>query len=167
GPRVPVLDPRRRGGVLGRLPGVLLENRLRAHVRIRAHVPRDLERIARFHGVLVAVRDDGDEVVVHDRPDVTLDALRSAVVHRLVLAALAGGRVGDLRVDHVRQERVDAEFGPAVGLLRDVQTLDPLADDLVLARLLALDLLEVVLRQRPRDGDPRADPTVPHRPPGR
>src|SRR5438093_898854 len=138
-----------------------------ADAGIGARVPGDPERVTRPHRVVVGVRHHGHHVVGHDRLDPALHLPRPGVIDGRMLAPLARRGVGDLRVDHPRKKCVDPELRLARHLLRDVQARDPLPDDPVLARLLELDLLEVLLGEGPRDRDLRDDLSVRHRPSGR
>ena len=155
---VPALQ---RGVVLGLAE--LGEDRLRRDRGVRARVPGDLERVARLHRGLVARRHHGDEVGQRDGRHVALHALGRAVVNGGARGALARRRIGDLGVDHVGQERVDAELGLAGDLLGDVQARRPLADHAVVGRLLERDLLEVVLAEGLRDGHALDDLAVAER----
>ena len=163
---VTLLVPRGRVGVVLGLRE-LGEDRLGAHVGVRSRVPGDLEGIARLHRGLVGGGHHRHQLRQRDRCDVALHPLRPAVVHGGARGALSHGRIGHLGVDHVRQERVHAEFRLAGDLVGDVEPGDPLAHDAIVGGLLERDLLQLVLGERLRDRNLGDDLTVSQRAAGR
>src|SRR5215470_11019316 len=86
------------------------------------------------------VPDDGDEIVEHDNLPHARHFFRSAVVYALYLAAKHRA-LSERRELHVRHHGIDAVDGLAVGFVRRVVTLERLADQREILRLLELGLV--------------------------
>src|SRR5215470_8571142 len=86
------------------------------------------------------VPDDGDEIVEHDNLPHARHFFRSAVVYALYLAAKHRA-LSESRKLHVRHHGIDAIDGLAVGFVRRVVTLERLADQREILRILEFRLL--------------------------
>ena len=151
---IAVLDEEQAGIVQRLQPLCLVEQRLARQFGVRPAVIGDLERVRGLFGVGIGVghrhhpaRRRAGLVVQRHRLDEARHFLRRAVVDRFHRGAVAHRRHHDLAVHHARQHDVDAVFGRAVGLRRNVELRHRNADHGVLIGRLQLDRLEFVGRK--------------------
>ena len=131
----------------------LIDDRLIGHLGVWAFVPIDLQRRRGLLGAFVVdrycdhpARSRAGLVLDHDGLDEARNLLGLAIVDRFHRRAIAHRRNRELAVEHSRHEGVDAVLAGAVGLRRNVELRQRLADLRALVRRFQRDRLELVGR---------------------